>query len=461
MRLLQGWKQVSRGWKQHINSYTGPDTHWQRNLRTEISDLWQSFYRRAVSIVKNDRNGSCLLESRAEIVALTTDLCTALETFTFSRALVGGVALIISTLTRPNDHFRETLGPNVLMTSNSFTHERNELQSYLAAGLLRHSSRTGPWDIPSGTPEEKHFDILPRLQEYPDPIPARMEAQRRKHDILPTLKNPALARTEAQHQGLDILQILKALLNIGNKLGRGGCTLLIELLSLRHSSDVAFPDSIHAQYFGHLWTSPVPGRKMKASSQAADWADTLSIWIHPSGTLARNLGHRDEPVDEGEPLTDLEHHALMDEDSQRLGLTLLNLLNTEPKTNPMQGDAWKGFMLALSFSGDLLTSLTHAITNPLVEDLNVVSLQGVESLYTEFVEVKRWMRDGPSVQTIITLLISEGMLSKVLEKTCLYSQLEGSQLNTNTADLLLTLSLQAHTTDARIGLELSRAIHIY
>ena len=28
MRLLQGWKQVSRGWKHHINSYTGPDNHW-------------------------------------------------------------------------------------------------------------------------------------------------------------------------------------------------------------------------------------------------------------------------------------------------------------------------------------------------------------------------------------------------------------------------------------------------
>jgi len=39
MRLLQGWKQVSRGWKHHINSYTGPDNHWQRNLRTEIWDL--------------------------------------------------------------------------------------------------------------------------------------------------------------------------------------------------------------------------------------------------------------------------------------------------------------------------------------------------------------------------------------------------------------------------------------
>jgi len=148
---------------------------------------------------------------------------------------------------------------------------------------------------------------------------------------------------------------------------------------------------------------------MKASSQAVDWADTLSIWIHPSGTLARNLGHRDKLVDEGEPLTDLEHQALMDEDSQRLGLALLNLLNTEPKTNPMQGDAWKGFMLALSFSGDLLTSLTHAITNLLAEDLNVVSLQGVESLYREFLEVKRWMRDGPAVQTMITLLISEGI----------------------------------------------------
>ena len=45
MRLLQGWKQVSRGWKLHIGSYTGPDNHWQRNLRTEICDLWQSLYR--------------------------------------------------------------------------------------------------------------------------------------------------------------------------------------------------------------------------------------------------------------------------------------------------------------------------------------------------------------------------------------------------------------------------------
>jgi len=199
---------------------------------------------------------------------------------------------------------------------------------------------------------------------------------------------------------------------------------------------------------------------MKASSQAADWADTLSIWIHPSGTLARNLGHRDEQDDEEESLTDLKLQAQIDEDSQRLGLTLLNLLNTEPKTNPTQGDAWKGFVLSLSFSGDLLTSLTHAITNPLSDDLNIVTLQGAESLYREFLELKRWMQDGPAVQTMITLLISEGLMSKVLEKTRLYSQVEESQLNTNTDALLLTLSLKSHTRDIRIRRELCRAIHI-
>jgi len=109
-------------------------------------------------MVQDERIDLYLLGPRAEIVILTNDLCTALETFSFSRALVGGVTLIISTLTRPNDHFKETLGPNVLITANSFTHERNALQSLLAAGLLRHalapttwhSSKTGPWDIPSG-----------------------------------------------------------------------------------------------------------------------------------------------------------------------------------------------------------------------------------------------------------------------------------------------------------------------
>jgi len=166
MRLLQKWKQVSRGWKHHMNSYTGPDNHWQCNLRSEIRHLWQAFYRRAVAIVQNDRD-LYLLEQRAEMVALINDLCTTLEIYSFSRALVGGVALIILILTRPNDNFRETLGPHTLMTANPFIHERNLLQSLLAAGLLRHglartpwhSSGTGPRYTPSGAPEEQHFDI--------------------------------------------------------------------------------------------------------------------------------------------------------------------------------------------------------------------------------------------------------------------------------------------------------------
>jgi len=467
MRLLQGWKQVSRGWKHHINSYTGPDNHWQRNLRTEIWDLWQSL----LAMVQNESIDLVLLGPHAEIAILTNDLCTALKTFSFSRALVGGVALIISTLTWPNDHFRVTLGPNAPMTADFLIHERNALQSLLAAGLLRHglaptpwhSSRTGPWDILSGAPDEYYFDILPRLQDYPDPAPSRTEAQRREHDILPILQNPALARTEAQRRGLDILQILQALLDIGNptenatehlslsihekwdlqqhhrslilhlyvllpilfltrqqkpyraKLGRVGRTPLIELLSLRHRRDAARPDPTHAQYFGHLWTGPVPGRKMKASSQAADWADTLSIRIHPSGTLASKIVHRVYQDNTGESPTDLEHQVLIDQDSQRLGLTLLNLLNTAPETNPTQDDAWKGFMLALSFSGDLLTSLTHAITNPLADDLNIVSLQGVESLYREL-EVKQWTRDELAMPTMITLLISEVLLSQVWKR---------------------------------------------
>jgi len=313
MRLLQGWKQVCRGWKHHISSYTAPDNHWQRNFRTEIRDLWQSLYRRAESIVQ-DNGDDPHHKPRTEIVALITDLCTILETFSFSRALVGGVALIISTvaLTRAKDHFKETLGPNIPMTANSFTHERNALQSHLAAGLLRnglattpwHSSRTGPWDITPVAPEEKHTDILPRLQEYRDPAHARTEAQRRGHDILqilqalldignPTENAPELLHLSA-HEVWDLQQhhrslishlhvLLPILFLTGqqephrDKLGRVGRTLLIQLLSLRNSPEFALPDSIHAKYLGHLWTNPVPGRKASAPSQALDWADTLSI----------------------------------------------------------------------------------------------------------------------------------------------------------------------------------------
>jgi len=52
------------------------------------------------------------------------------------------------------------------------------------------------------------------------------------------------------------------------------------------------------------------------------------------------------------------------------------------------------------------------------------------------------------------------LLSAVLEKTLFYNQEEGPNNNTSTADLLLTLSLRAHTEDARVRVEISRAIHI-
>ena len=91
MRLLQTWKQVSRGWKRHIDSYTGPDNHWQRNFRVEIRLLWQAFYRRATAIMRNERDPHLSIQ-HAEMVALITDLCTTLETYRYSRALIGGVA---------------------------------------------------------------------------------------------------------------------------------------------------------------------------------------------------------------------------------------------------------------------------------------------------------------------------------------------------------------------------------
>jgi len=117
-------------------------------------------------------------------------------------------------------------------------------------------------------------------------------------------------------------------------------------------------------------------------------------------------------------------------------------------------------MLAVSASGDLFTALTHAITNPLADDLNILSMQGVESVYREFLEVKRWNRDGPGLKTMITMLVSEGLLAKVLVKILLYNQEEGPNKNTSTADLLQTLSLRAHTKDIQVRGEISRAIHI-
>jgi len=51
---------------------------------------------------------------------------------------------------------------------------------------------------------------------------------------------------------------------------------------------------------------------------------------------------------------------------------------------------------------------------------------------------------------MITMLVSDGLLSAVLEKTLLYNQEEGPNKVTSTADLLLTLSLKAHTKDIRV-----------
>jgi len=147
----------------------------------------------------------------------------------------------------------------------------------------------------------------------------------------------------------------------------------------------------------------------------------------------------------------------MDQDSQRLGLTFLNLLSTTPEVNPTQDNHWKEFVLAMSFSRDLLVSLTHAIATPLADDLAIASLQGVESLYTEL-EVKPWTPVEMEVPTMITLLISEGLLSHVLVKTRQYSQRQEPQPYTDAAGLLLTLGLRANTTDVRIRMELNQAI---
>jgi len=204
LRLLQGWKQVCRGWRHHINTYAAPDNHWQRNLRTEIREVWQSAYCRAVPIAQINENDPHQVP-RTVTIKITTALCKILEAFSFSRVLVGGVASIISMLTHANDHLKETLRPNALTEANPFTHERIALQSHLTAGLLRHglaptpwhSNRTGPWDIAPGTLEERHMDILPRLLKQGH-------------------REPAQVGTDTQRRGYDILQILQALLDIGN-----------------------------------------------------------------------------------------------------------------------------------------------------------------------------------------------------------------------------------------------------
>jgi len=136
---------------------------------------------------------------------------------------------------------------------------------------------------------------------------------------------------------------------------------------------------------------------------------------------------------------------------------LLHLLKAEPHVGQQLDDTWDGSMQALASSGDLLTSLTYAVSHPLAEDLCDLSLQGVESVYGGFLN---YLEPEPLVLTVITTLISEGLLATALDKTLLYCQKEGSQTSMKASKLLLTLSLEAPTTDARIRAELSHAVLI-
>ena len=111
----------------------------------------------------------------------------------------------------------------------------------------------------------------------------------------------------------------------------------------------------------------------------------------------------------------------------------------------------------MSFSRDLLASLTHAIAHPLMDDLVTVCLQGIESLYTEL-EANLLTPEETEVNTMINLIISEGLLSQVLIKTRQQSLSQESQPYTDAALLLLTLGLRANTEEIRIRMELNQAV---
>ena len=87
MWLLQKWRQVCKRWKLHIDSYTGPEGHWQRYLRIELQDLWLSLYRWATALVRNEDIESMNLGPYAELTLLSRDLGKALKLFGFSREL--------------------------------------------------------------------------------------------------------------------------------------------------------------------------------------------------------------------------------------------------------------------------------------------------------------------------------------------------------------------------------------
>ena len=513
MWLLRIWRVVCKGWLLHVDLYTRPEGQWQRHLRKELQELWRSLHHRAITHIHTaydeTENGGPYLT----LHNLSLDLEEALKRFGFSRAFVGGVALIISILTKPNEPFFITLGPSTIR-SNLWPciDERRALQSLLSLGLSRHglaptpwhSSRRGPGTLPPGL-SETYPDILPRLTEYPAPVPPgeASEAQ----TALPIFQDPPLVGTEAQHRGLDILQILYALLDLGNptanvpnhlflsngaiwdlqhphrrlirdlrellpilflthqqlpyraQLGRVGRVLLVELLSLRHSRDAARPDPTHVQYFTHRWLLPDLGRT-RQSTRAADWADTLSIWIHPQGTWAEQCGHREHPEGAGRGLPHPARLEMWDRESQQLGFSFLNLLSTTPDANPTQDDQWREFVLAMSLSSNLLASLTHAISYPLTVNFSTEILQGIESLYTEL-EAQLPQPEESEVLTMINRITSEGLFSQVLITTRQQCQSQESPPYTDAALLLLTLSRSANMGEVKTRMALHQAIYTF
>ena len=390
--------------------------------------------------------------------------------------------MIILMLTRPNPNYRETLGTlggyPPPRTHNPFNQERLRLQALLSAAILRHglaptpwhSSRTGPLYTSYETPEDCYLDILPRLQEHRLSHNDTPEEQhfREGDNPPPAIQGTDRKRTEAQHRGLDLLQILQALLEMGNgsedfphrthkilrmqqyhrslishlfillpilfltrrqtpyrsEIGRIGRKILISLLRLQYIDENDMATWIHAQYFGNLWTVPVRGRDTPTSLLAVDWAETLSIWIHPSGALSTRLGHRDGEVEEETIGKESRREATQQDDaeSQRGGLMLLQLLWADPDTDqpPDIGkggfrrvlDGGEDFMRILASSDDLLTSLTHAVAHPLAEDLHDLSLAGVESVYGVLL---KYTEPTPPMRMVTIALVSGGLLAAVLD----------------------------------------------
>jgi len=113
----------------------------QRHLRKELQDLWMSLHQGAIALIQRTYVEPGNDGPYPALHLLSRDLGEALKRFGFSRAFVGGVALIISILTRPNEPFFVTLGPNTNW-SNVYPciQERHTLQSLLSVGLSRHDS---------------------------------------------------------------------------------------------------------------------------------------------------------------------------------------------------------------------------------------------------------------------------------------------------------------------------------